>query len=164
MRPKDESELTLQERIGQRIRAARIRVGLNPIDVIEMTGVSRSQYYYYEMGQGTMTLDNLGKITAVLGCSLSELLRDDEEERRGLSGERLQDAVARAKHLLVLINADERRLALMGGDLLAAIEALQQLSADVAPKPGRIRVWAEVIAAGLGAKRLSRKRPEKRSM
>lgn len=151
------SEGELGSHVGKRIRAARIRAGLTPFDVIEATGMSKSSYYSYETGQGIFSLGNLHKIVRAVGCTLSELLRNEEDEERLFVADRLDESIAKARHLLSLIMADERRTARLGDELMAALGKIQQLSSEARPKPGGVRCWSEEIAASEGVKRRHRK-------
>jgi transcriptional regulator with XRE-family HTH domain len=73
----DETEWLQQERqrIGRRIRDARMDHNLTQEAVFLAVPVSRSYYQEIESGQGNPTLVTLILIARAIGCPLSDLVR-----------------------------------------------------------------------------------------
>ena len=60
--------------IARRIRAARKRLNLRPLDVVARSGLPQTTYYRFETEGGNFRLYSLRSLVRGLGISLSELL------------------------------------------------------------------------------------------
>lgn len=68
--------------IGQRVRAARNRKGLQQADVAYLAGLTTSHMSHIETGQTKPSLPTLVRIANVLSVSVDELLCDSLEQVR----------------------------------------------------------------------------------
>ena len=60
-----------QQRIGARIRAARVQQGMTAADVAECLGVTYGQMWKYEVGKSMVSASTLTKIARVLSVPIS---------------------------------------------------------------------------------------------
>jgi DNA-binding transcriptional regulator YiaG len=73
--PTDQSE-PQANRIGARIRDARVRAGLSVVEVARLLGVSRGAVYAWEAGHKAPCHENLVALSIVLETTVSDLLQD----------------------------------------------------------------------------------------
>ena len=66
--------------IGQRIKAARIKAGLQQAEVAFRAGLTNSHMSHIETGQTKLSLPTLVKIANVLSVSVDELLYDNLDQ------------------------------------------------------------------------------------
>lgn len=66
--------------LGQRIRAARIKKGLQQYEVAELAGLTASHMSHIETGQTKPSLPTVVKIANVLSVSLDELVCDSIDQ------------------------------------------------------------------------------------
>jgi len=65
--------------VGLRVRKARQRSGLTPLQVIERAGVSKAWLYMVETGLSNFTIEGLRRLLTVLGADLKEVFVSDWE-------------------------------------------------------------------------------------
>lgn len=61
----------IQQRLGARIRAARVQQGLTAAEVADCVGVSYGQLWKYEVGKSTVSANTLTKIARILSVPIS---------------------------------------------------------------------------------------------
>ncbi len=61
--------------IGQLLKQARDKSGLNQSDVSDATGISQGNISDYERGRGNPTINTLKKLCEVYGTTVSKLTR-----------------------------------------------------------------------------------------
>ncbi|MEU0157918.1 helix-turn-helix transcriptional regulator [Streptomyces sp. NPDC006261] len=86
--PPDPRYLVRRQRIGQRIREARLHADLSQQDIVTRTGMDRSAYQDIEHGRTSPMLDNLLRIADAIGVPLADLVREEQpplrREQQGL--------------------------------------------------------------------------------
>lgn len=73
---------------GNRIRALRKRAGLSQVDLAEQVGLSQGQLSNLENGDRILSLEWMRRIAKALGCSVADLLDDDDNPERLAGDER----------------------------------------------------------------------------
>lgn len=68
----------LQALFGERLRQARIAAGMTQAEMAERSGVHVQYVSKVELGQKNLTLGTMAKLAAVVGHSVSDMLRDPE--------------------------------------------------------------------------------------
>jgi transcriptional regulator with XRE-family HTH domain len=68
-------KLTIAQRVGRNMRAARLQVGLSQDDFAEAIDMHRAQYSAMERGEKNFTLTTLHRVAMGLGVPMAELLR-----------------------------------------------------------------------------------------
>ena len=61
-------------------KSARIKAGKKVSEVVEFMKVSDAAIYYWETGVNLPTADKLKKLADFYGCTIDDLLRDDEQK------------------------------------------------------------------------------------
>ena len=69
-------KLTVAQRVGRNMRAARLQVGLSQDHFAETIGMHRAQYSAMERGEKNFTLTTLHREAVGLGVTMAQLLRD----------------------------------------------------------------------------------------
>jgi transcriptional regulator with XRE-family HTH domain len=64
----------------KRLRRKRIEAGLTQTALAQMAGVTKSHVSAVEKGNAGFSPQNIAAIATALGCEISELLPDDDEE------------------------------------------------------------------------------------
>lgn len=70
----------IYERIGVKIKKARISKGITQENLAYMLGVDRTSIIGFEKGKQRIPLDRLYVLAKVLGVSISEIFKEIEEE------------------------------------------------------------------------------------
>ena len=73
----------LQALFGERLRQARVAVGMTQAEMAERSGVNVQYVGRVELGQKNLTLGTMVKLAAVVGLSVSDMLRDPGTPRSG---------------------------------------------------------------------------------
>ena len=68
----------LQALFGKRLRQARLAAGITQAEMAERSGVHIQYVSRVELGQRNLTLGTMTKLAAVVGRSVSDLLREPE--------------------------------------------------------------------------------------
>lgn len=68
----------LQVLFGERLRQARIEAGITQAEMAERSGVHIQYVSRVERGQRNLTLSTMAKLAAVVGRSVSDMLREPE--------------------------------------------------------------------------------------
>jgi len=88
------SKLTL-ERIGDKLKDARLKCGLTQAQVENIIGVNKSQLSYYETGKREINITLLEKLAVLYGYSLSYFLEESDfkepDTQIAFRGEELND-------------------------------------------------------------------------
>lgn len=71
----------LQILFGERLRQARTEAGMTQAEVAERSGVHVHYVSRVELGQRNLTLSTMAKLAAVVGRSVSDMLREPEAPR-----------------------------------------------------------------------------------
>lgn len=74
--PTDPATLAIQERIGARIRSARIEAGLSQEAAAHAAGIDAKRYQRVELGRVNMTINTIARIATALGTTFWELVRN----------------------------------------------------------------------------------------
>lgn len=74
--PAESDESTFAGRVGGRIRARRLKIGITVVDAAKAAGVSVPAWYHFESGRH-LPLDRLPAIAAALRCRVRELIPAD---------------------------------------------------------------------------------------
>lgn len=80
--------------IGQRIKAARIKAGLQQAEVAFRAGLTNSHMSHIETGQTKLALPTIVKIANVLSVSVDELLYDNLEQAKHVYDKKIADELA----------------------------------------------------------------------
>ncbi|MCW5923693.1 MAG: helix-turn-helix transcriptional regulator [Saprospiraceae bacterium] len=67
--------------IHEKIRAARVRRGLTQLEAAQLAFISHRTYQRIEAGGTSPTADQLERIAAAFGCSVSDLFGSDVEDK-----------------------------------------------------------------------------------
>lgn len=92
----------LEAQIGARIRQRRIELGLRQTDVARQLGISRVQFYKYEIGEARPTLDRLSALAKLFQVPILWFFEFDSGDAAGtgsslpLSDEAIVDELAAA--------------------------------------------------------------------
>ncbi len=73
----------LQVLFGERLRQARIAAGMTQAEMAERSGVHVHYVSKVELGQKNLTLGTMTKLAAVVGRSVSDMLREPERPQSG---------------------------------------------------------------------------------
>ncbi len=68
----------LQQRVGQRVKAARYDAGLTQEQVAQRVGLTRSSIANLEAGRQDMSISRLALIAAAVNLSLADLIRPED--------------------------------------------------------------------------------------
>ncbi|WP_029035858.1 helix-turn-helix domain-containing protein [Salinimicrobium xinjiangense] len=69
-------EITIQERLGQRVKALRVKKGWSQEKLAELTGFHRTYIGMVERGERNISLQNIFSLSKQFGLSLEELFKD----------------------------------------------------------------------------------------
>ena len=69
-------EITIQERLGQRVKALRVKKGWSQEKLAELTGFHRTYIGMVERGERNISLQNIYSLSKQFGLSLEELFKD----------------------------------------------------------------------------------------
>ena len=78
--------LELQVRFGERLRQARLAVGLTQMDVSERSGVHEQYVSRVELGHKNLTLNTMVRLARSVGYSVSEMLHEPAMPHSGKTG------------------------------------------------------------------------------
>ena len=81
--------------VGRRVREARQKSGLTPLEVIERAGVSKGWLYGVEAGQHNFTIHMFYRLLQVLGVEFSDIFVSDEQAQTKVLKERLHSIASR---------------------------------------------------------------------
>lgn len=65
----------LQVRVGANLRAARLAKGLTQVQVAERSGIAQPTVSAIELGHYNLTLKQIARLAAVVGCDASDLVQ-----------------------------------------------------------------------------------------
>lgn len=71
----------MKEVLGKKIKDFRKKKGYTIVDMVELTGINKSNYSHMENGKLNFTLDSLSKICEVLNIDID--LFEKEEQKMG---------------------------------------------------------------------------------
>ena len=73
----NEGSLTLEQRIGRRIKAIRVLRGITQKELADATGMSNQTISYIEQGKSDFRISTLKEIEKVLKCTLVLIPNED---------------------------------------------------------------------------------------
>lgn len=72
-----EGDLTLEQRIGRRVKAIRVLRGMSQKELADATGMSNSTISFIEQGKSDFRIGTLKEIEKVLNCTLVLIPNED---------------------------------------------------------------------------------------
>jgi transcriptional regulator with XRE-family HTH domain len=77
---KQARQQTITVRFGTAVRARRLAIGISQEELASRAGLHRTYVGDVERGVRNISLNNIRRLAAALGCRASELLRDAEAD------------------------------------------------------------------------------------
>ena len=81
--------------IGRRVREARHKSGLTPLEVIEKAEISKGWLYGVEAGQQNFTILMFRRLLRVLGAEFSDIFVSDDQAQNKILKEKLHSIASR---------------------------------------------------------------------
>ena len=123
------SEDEFLQAIGRRVRDARHKSGLSPLQVIEKVGCSKGWLYGIEAGTQNFTIQMFRRLLQILGVEFSEIFATESEVHEKAVKERMREIASRtvlqagaASHALAEVRALSDELRVLTEDMSGGSE------------------------------------------